>query len=107
MRRDKVVSLVKKTLDEHKATDIQVIDVSERTPFAEFYVIASAGNIRQLDALANIVIDELEKNKINVNHKEGTPESGWILIDVYHVIVNIFTESERQRIALEEVLSKK
>ncbi|MCQ3034670.1 MAG: ribosome silencing factor [Bacilli bacterium] len=107
MRRDKVVTLIKKVLDEHKATNIEVIDVSERTPFADFYVVASASNIRQLDALADNVIDELEKNKINVNHKEGTPESGWILIDVYHVIVNIFTEAERERVGLEQVLSKK
>lgn len=106
MRKDKTIKIIEKTLSEHKAKDIQIIDVHENTPFADFYIICSATNIRQLDALANAVIDELEKNKINVNHKEGRPESGWILIDAYHVIVNIFSEDERNRVSLEELLNK-
>lgn len=101
---DKVVSLIQKVLDEHKAEDIVVIDVRERTPFAEYYVLCSATNYRQLDALADAVIDKLEEKKINYSHKEGTPESGWVLIDAYHVIVNIFSKEERERVSMEEIL---
>lgn len=103
---DKVVTLVKKVLNDHKAEDIQVIDVTERTPFADFYVLASATNIRQLNALADAVIEELAKKKIPYSHKEGTPESGWILVDAYHVIVNIFTKEERERVSIEELFTK-
>lgn len=101
---DKVVKLVQKVLEDHKAKDISVIDVSERTPFAEFYVLCTATNVRQINALADAVIDKLEEKKINYSHKEGTPESGWILIDAYHVIVNIFSEEERERVSIENVL---
>ena len=104
---DKVVTLVKKILEEHKAEDVSVIDVKERTPFAEYYVLATAGNIRQLNALTEIVEEELSKKKIAINHIEGTPESGWILIDAHHVIVNIFSKDERERISLEEVMRRK
>ena len=104
---DKTVSLVKKVLDDHKAEDIVVIDVKERTPFADYYVLASATNVRQLDALAQILDEELSKKKIKINHIEGKAESGWVLIDAYHVIINIFSKEERERISLEEVLSKK
>ena len=102
---DKVVTLIKKVLSDHKAEDISVIDVSERTPFAEYYILCSASNIRQINALADAVIDQLELKKINYSHKEGTPESGWILIDAYHVIVNIFSKVERERVSIEDVLS--
>ncbi len=101
---DKVVQMVKKVLSDHKAEDISVIDVSERTPFAEYYVLCSATNVRQLGALADAIIDKLEEKKVNYSHKEGTPESGWILIDAYHVIVNIFSKEERERVSIEQVL---
>ena len=104
---DKVVSIVKKTLEEHKAEDIVVLDVKERTPFAEYYVLATANNIRQINALAELVEEALEKKKYTINHVEGTPESGWILIDAYHVIINIFSKEERERISLDQVLAGK
>ena len=46
---DKVVTLVKKILEEHKAEDIVVLDVKEKTPFAEYYVLASGNNFRQIN----------------------------------------------------------
>lgn len=104
---DKVVTLVKKVLNDHKAEDIAVIDVKERTPFADYYVLASATNIRQLNALVEIVEDELSKKKIDIGHIEGTPESGWMLIDAHHVIINIFSKEERERISLDEILTRK
>ena len=104
---DKVVTLVKKILEEHKAEDIVVLDVKEKTPFSEYYVLASGNNFRQINALAELVEEGLDNNKIKINHIEGTPESGWILIDAYHVIINIFSKEERERISLDQVLSKK
>lgn len=107
MAKDKLVSLIEKALDEHKASDIMTIDVRERTPFADYYILATAGNLRQLDALKEHVEETIEKAGFDIGHIEGKPESGWILIDAHHVIINIFSEEERARISLEEVLSKK
>lgn len=104
---DKVVTLVKKVLEDHKAEDIKVIDVRERTPFAEYYVLASVTNIRQIRALSELVEEELSKKKVSINHIEGTPESGWMLIDAHHVIINIFSLEERARISLDEILTRK
>ena len=104
---DKVVTLVKKTLEDHKAEDIVVLDVRERTPFAEYYVLASANNIRQINALSELVEEALESKGYKVNHIEGTPESGWMLIDAFHVIINIFSKEERERISLDQVLTRK
>lgn len=106
MRKDKTVKLIEQTLEEHKAENIVLIDVSEKTPFADFYINATAGNIRQLNALKELVVEALGKNKMSIHHIEGTPETGWILIDAHHVIVNIFTKEERERISLEDIYSK-
>lgn len=104
MRKDKAVSLAQKVLDEHKAEDIQIIDVKERTPFADYYVLATAGSERQLKALTEIIEDEFAKAKIDISHIEGKPETGWILVDAHHVIINIFTKEERDRISLDKLL---
>lgn len=104
---DKVTKLAQKLLDEHKAEDIVVIDVKERTPFADYYVLATAGNVRQIKALCEIIEDEFEKAKFDIGHIEGTPESGWMLIDAHHVIINIFSREERERVSLDQVLTRK
>lgn len=104
---DKVVNLAKKVLDEHKAEDIAVIDVKDKTPFADYYVLATAMNNRQINALKDAIEEEFAKKKFAINHIEGTPESGWMLIDAYHVIVNIFSVEERQRVSLDQVLTRK
>ncbi len=107
MRKDKVVNLAEKVLKEHKAENVVTIDVSEKTPFANYYVLATAANARHLGALKEIVEEELEKNKIAINHIEGKSQSGWILIDAYHVIINIFSQEERDRINITELLNRK
>ncbi len=107
MKKDKIVLLAEKTLSEHKAENIETIDVKERTPFADYYVLATASNSRHLKALCELVEDAFEKEKVKINHIEGKSETGWILIDAYHVIVNIFTKEERERINISDLLSKK
>lgn len=104
---DKVVNLAKKVLDEHKAEDIAVIDVKDKTPFADYYVLATAMNNRQINALKDAIEEEFAKKKFAINHIEGTPESGWLSIDAYHVIINIFSKEERERISLDHHLTRK
>ena len=106
-RKDKILKKIEDTLNDHKAQDIVTIDVREKNPFTDYYVLATAGNIRQLKALSEIIEDELAKEKFEIGHIEGKAESGWILIDAHHVIVNIFSKEERERISLDEVLTRK
>ncbi len=106
-RKNKIVKIAEECLTNHKASEIVTIDVREKNPFADYYVLATASNIRQLGALRDLVIEELEKNKIKIKHVEGKVQSGWILLDAYEVIINIFSKEERERISLEEILSRK
>ena len=101
------LNIITKAIDEKKGEDIQVFDVSGRNPFYDYVVIATIGNSRQ----SNAIVDEIQKNLslINeqINHVEGDPrESDWILIDANGVLVHLFTENERVRVNLEELLNK-
>ena len=107
MSPDKYTKAILELLNETKAEDIQIIDVRDRTPFSEYYILVTASNPRQMNALKDAVVERLEKLKANVHHVEGSGDSGWILVDAYHVIINIFLKEERERVSLEQILSRK
>lgn len=105
--KNKTIELITKTLEDGKATNIVVIDVKDVTPFADYYVIATASNPRHLNALKNEVVESLEKSKNEINHTEDSENSGWILIDAKSIIINVFTEETRNKYQLEKLLTKK
>lgn len=101
---NKAMSLfIADVLDKKKAKDIVIIDISEKSGFADYFVIAQAGSLRQVAALQDEVEDQLAKEEIFVRHIEGRGESGWVLMDYGDIIVNLFTEEQRARYQIEKV----
>lgn len=107
MNPDKYTKGILQLLEETKAEDIQIIDVRDKTPFSEYYILVTATNLRQMNALKEAVVEKIETLKGKINHVEGNENSGWILVDAYHVIINIFSKEERERISLEQILSRR
>jgi ribosome-associated protein len=100
----KALTAARKSLDEHKAEEIKVIDVRSLTPFAEYYIIATAPNERALGAIAELVADDLMAKKVPVRKIDGTPESGWIIVDAGEVLIHLFLAETRQQVDLDSVL---
>lgn len=90
-----IVKLIYKVLDEKKASDISVIDISGLSVIADYFIIASADNIRQTAALCDSVEDELAKAGITPKQIEGRSSSNWILMDYNDVILHIFDKENR------------
>jgi ribosome-associated protein len=88
---------------DRQATDILLLDVREVTVFADFMVIMSGGSVRQLNALASELDEQLAKSGMRMHHREGTGESGWVLLDFGDVVVHIFSEQQRDYYRLEDV----
>lgn len=88
-----------------KALDVVVIDIKEKSSFADYFVIASGGSERQVGTLADEVEDQFAKEGILTKSVEGKKTSGWILMDFGDVIVNIFTVEQRDRYNIEKVWS--
>jgi ribosome-associated protein len=107
LNSDKYTKGILQLLEETKAEDIQIIDVRDKTPFSEYYILVTATNPRQMNALKEAVVEKIETFKGKINHVEGNENSGWILVDAYHVIINIFSKEERERISLEQILSRR
>lgn len=90
-------------VEERKGSDIVLLDLRQFSPFTDYFVIATGENERQLRALLRAVEEHLSETGIEPHHIEGTPESGWILIDYVDVIVHLFSPKEREFYRLEEV----
>ncbi|MCQ2548140.1 MAG: ribosome silencing factor [Clostridia bacterium] len=92
-----------KLLDEKLAKDIELIDIGEKSGFADFLIICSAGSQRQVKALADFVEDEFAKNDVEIKNIEGLNTLDWVLMDYGDIIVNIFTEDTRAKYSLEKI----
>jgi len=90
-------------LDERKAVDVAVIDISPKASFADYFVLASGGSDRQMAALVEHVEDLLEPEGIFPKHVEGKKPSGWILMDYGDVVVNVMTTEMRDKYNIEKV----
>ena len=88
-----------------KALDVVIIDISEKSSFADYFVIASGGSERQVGTLVDELEDQFAKEGILTKSVEGKKNSGWILMDFGDVIVNIFTVEQRERYSIEKVWS--
>ena len=102
--REQAVTIAK-ALSDRKAKDVTVIDIAEKSSFADFFVNATAGSERQLGALLDDAEDCAAKLGLQEKGVEGKPGTGWMLIDLGDVIVNIFTDETRQKYALDKIWS--
>lgn len=87
--------------EDKKAADIVLLDVSALTTMADHFVICSGGSERQLEAIADAVIEGVRGEKVRPIGREGTAASHWVLVDFGAVIVHVFTPPERDYYQLE------
>jgi len=85
------------------AEDIVLLDACGVCSFTDYFVMVSGESARQLRAIAEEIIHQLKQVGVFSLHSEGTPESGWLLLDYGDVIVHIFSEAERQTYRLDDI----
>lgn len=90
-------------IDDKQGVDIVIIDVAEKSSFADYLIIASGGSDRQVGALADAVEDNFAEEGILPKNIEGKQNSGWILMDYGDIIVNVFNQEMREKYSIEKV----
>ncbi|MBF1167481.1 MAG: ribosome silencing factor [[Eubacterium] sulci] len=90
-------------LDSKKAEDIVVIDIAEKSSFADFLVVASGTSDRHIESLIDDVEDLAAQDGVPTKGIEGKNGTGWILLDLGDVIVNIFSREMRSKYNIEKV----
>jgi ribosome-associated protein len=86
-----------------KASDVIVLDVRDVTTIADFFVVCSGNNSRQIQAIAEAIDEGLGQQGGRLLHREGDAETGWVLLDFGDVIVHIFAPKEREYYRLERL----
>lgn len=91
------------SLDNKKGLDVKLLEVTEITVLADFFVIATATSSTHLQALTDELEFKLKENGVMPHHIEGHKAGGWILLDYGSVIVHVFTQEAREFYALERL----
>lgn len=98
-----MVKIAVHALEEKKGEDIKIIDINGVSVIADYFVLASASNLNQLQALVDSVEEELFKAGYECKQKEGNMTSTWMLMDYGDVIVHVFSKEDRLFYDLERI----
>jgi ribosome-associated protein len=85
------------------ATDIVLIDVSDRLAITDVFVIATGSNERQVEAIVDAVEEKLREAGAKPVRREGQRDGRWVLLDYVDVVVHIQHQEERVFYALERL----
>ncbi len=86
-----------------QAADIMLVDVSEQLVITDVFVIASAPNERQVQAIVDEIEDRLRETGVKPVRREGQREGRWVLLDFVDVVVHVQHAEERVYYSLERL----
>ncbi len=98
-----MAKLAIEALEDKKAVNIKVIDISEVSVLADYFIIANGTNTSQVQALADGVEEKLGKAGYPAKEVEGYNSASWVLVDFGDVIVHVFDEQNRLMYDLERI----
>ncbi len=103
--KEMAISAVK-ALDSKKGADIKVMEVTELTSLADYFVICTGGSNTQINALCDAVEEALEKEGDEKPlHREGHRGGIWVLLDYGCVVIHVFNDEAREFYSLERLWS--
>lgn len=98
-----LLRVIEKSLDDDKAEDLVTIDLKGKSSIADFMVIATGRNSRQLAAMAEHLREKLGKAGVTGIGVEGERQGDWILVDGGDVVVHLFRPEIRGLYNLEKM----
>ena len=97
---------IEKILHKNKAKEIEIINLENKSSFADFMIIASGNSSRHIQALSELVLNFIKKNGVENSRIEGRESKEWKLIDGIDVVVHIFHPEKRKFYDLEKMWSE-
>lgn len=103
MTSKEMTKLAINALEDKKAEDIRIIDISEVSVLADYFIIASGSNRSQVQALSDNVEETLGRAGSPAKQVEGYDTANWILLDFGDIIVHVFDNENRLFYDLERI----
>ena len=108
MTTEELANKIVGILESKKGSDIEVIDVADKTTLADYFIIATGNSTTQIKALADEVEYILKtEDQIMADHVEGKSGDKWILIDFKDIVVHVMHPEIRASYDLESLWEKK
>jgi ribosome-associated protein len=86
-----------------KADGVVILDLQGISSITDFFLVVSAQSTIQMRSIVDAIEEALESRGVRLLHREGVPESGWLLLDYGEVIVHVFLGETRAFYALERL----
>lgn len=99
----KMAKLAYAALDERKGEDITIIDISQVSVLADYFIIANGSNDNQVRAMVDEVEEQLGKAGFELKQREGYGLGSWVLLDFGNIIVHVFDKENRLFYDLERI----
>lgn len=106
MTGEKSLELIKTAvaaMDDKKAMNICIIDISNISVIADYFIIASGSNPNQVKAIIDNVDEKLHESGFNEPKLEGYNQASWILMDYEDVVIHVLSEEDRAFYDIERV----
>ena len=95
--------LVTAALEDFKAIDIQLIDVSGQNPLTDMFVIASGSSVRHIKSMADNLVVKAKEAGVQPLGVEGDRQAEWVLVDLNDIIVHLMLPQTRAFYNLEKL----
>ena len=92
-----------RVLEDKKAGDLRVLDVSQQSSITDYLVLATATSDPHLRAMRVELEKAIDAANAHIVGIEATPGSGWIVVDLFHVMVHLFMADRRSHYGLERL----
>lgn len=86
-----------------KAEDLRIIDVGDHMVITDIFLLASAGNERQVRAIVDAIEEKLAAIKVKPARREGAQGGRWVLLDYVDIVVHVQHSEEREFYALDRL----
>ncbi|ACV64038.1 iojap-like protein [Desulfofarcimen acetoxidans DSM 771] len=98
-----LTDLIIDACEDKKAYGVTVLDISEISTIADYFVICSGRSKPHVQAIVENIQEKLGERQAEIKRVEGFKEATWVLIDCGDVVVHVFQETERQFYNLERL----
>jgi ribosome-associated protein len=97
-----IKDLIISSLEDDKCDDIAIIDLEGKTEIAKFMIIATGRSDRQIRAMADHIVQKMKELNV-ASVVEGMDSKDWVLVDIFDIIIHIFTAEARREFNLESL----
>jgi ribosome-associated protein len=102
-----LLDVILAAVDEKKADRVSVLLMRDVNPWVDYFVICDAQSLRQVHAITDFTVEEVEKAGFIVDHIEGGETSDWLLLDCNEVVLHVFKSEARDVYQLERLWADK